>query len=218
MCLLSVLMTEPPPIIGKSFHKYLFVATKHASVATNTRLSRQNTSLVAKKRRKIVATSILLSRETRFCFVFLFFSVFFFFSSGVCGCVVGWLSLAGAATSTNTCLSRQTCVCDDKTRLLSRQKYVCRDNHVLFCRVKGFVATKDVLCRCRDKHMFTLVAAPASDRLPTTQPHIRTKRKKSRPYTTTHRKERKEEEEEEERAHFQTRQSKTKLSTVAETD
>ena len=54
------------------------------------------------------------------------------------GCI---LPLAGASTSiilgaTNvlSCLSRQTCVRHDKTRLLSRRKYACRD--------KGFLATK----------------------------------------------------------------------------
>ena len=39
--------------------------------------------------------------------------------------------------ATNPCLSRQTRVCRDKTRLLSPQKYDCRD--------KGFVATNPCL-------------------------------------------------------------------------
>ena len=59
------------------------------------------------------------------------------------------LSLAGAATSiifvaTETCFSRQTCVCRDKT--FAATKLCCRDKHT-------FVATKDV---CSDKNILSV--------------------------------------------------------------
>ena len=60
-------------------------------------------------------------------------------------------------------LSRQTCVCHDKTRLLSQQKYACCDktfvstkNYV--CHDKTFVATKLCLYAtniCHDKSFVT---------------------------------------------------------------
>ena len=65
--------------------------------------------------------------------------------------------------ATNTCLSRQTCVYHDKTRLLSRsrQKYVCRVVATKVC-LHNFVATKDVFCRekthfCRNTVMFVAI-------------------------------------------------------------
>ena len=53
--------------------------------------------------------------------------------------------------TTNTCLSPQTRVYRDKTRLLSQQKYDCRDK-IMFVAKKYFcfVATNI----CHDKHVF----------------------------------------------------------------
>ena len=61
--------------------------------------------------------------------------------------------------ATNTCLSRQTCVCHGKTRLLSRQRSACRDKimfvvtSILWSRQKTcFVASGT--CLSRQKHIF----------------------------------------------------------------
>ena len=51
-------------------------------------------------------------------------------------------------SATNACLSRQTRVYRDKTRLLSRQNYACRDK-TLVCRDNIFFAANI----CRDKHV-----------------------------------------------------------------
>ena len=95
------------------------------------------------------------------------------------------LSLAGAATSIITCLSRQnrSFVCRDKYRCfvatkvcLSRHKHVfiatniCRDKSFVatktFCRDKRFVAASTLLSRQKTCFVATkiiLVAAPAND-------------------------------------------------------
>ena len=82
-------------------------------------LSRQNTSFVS--------TKVCLSRQN-------------FFSGQTC------FSRHKSFVATSLLLSRQTCVCRDKTCLLSRQKYSC---------VKTFVATNIILSRqayfCRDQ-------------------------------------------------------------------
>ena len=56
--------------------------------------------------------------------------------------------------ATSILLSRQTCVCYNKTRLLSRQMYACRvKTKGYFCRDKRGVLSWQT-CVCRDRHAF----------------------------------------------------------------
>ena len=75
--------------------------------------------------------------------------------------------------TTSLLLSRQTCVCRDKTCLLSQQKYTCLLQQKSCHGKHTFVVTKNVFCR--NKHTFVstkkfvatkiiLVADPTNDR------------------------------------------------------
>ena len=113
-----------------------------------------------------------------------------------------WNLVATKLVTTNLLLSRQRCVCHDKTQLLSRKTHVCHNKYLLqqkFCRDKVstllswqktcFVATNMCLLRqthvCCDKTFVAtkiiLVAAPASDTEPV--PSTSSKPADSRPPT-----------------------------------
>ena len=69
-------------------------------------------------------------------------------------------------TRQNTWLSRQT-----------------RDKHTFVHRERRVLSSQTHVCR--DKHVFILVAAPANDSLPTTQPHTREKHTQKRVFLAT---------------------------------
>ena len=135
----SILLSQQKTCL--SCRKYNFCCDK-SFVATNTCLSRQ--TLVCHDKSMLVTTYFCHDKH-----MFAAASILLSQQKTCLSCRKYHFCCDKSFVATNTCLSRQTLVCHDKTHVLSRQKYAChniflsRQTHV--CRGKNtFVTTKDM--------------------------------------------------------------------------